>query len=95
MVIDGSQNCCDEQAATSENDDQYVWTQLNALNVKNMGLTYLQESAFDVPEDMIVGLAEWAKHARLDIEAKTLEPDMARLCKLTVAQHRAMMLEPF
>jgi uncharacterized protein (TIGR03435 family) len=56
-----------------------------------MELIYLLESAFDVPEDMIVGLPEWATHARLDIDAKTLDPDTARLRDLTNADRRAMM----
>ena len=78
-------------AAASENGDRHVWTRLNSLDVKNMELIYLLKSAFDVPENMIVGLPEWARHTRLDIDAKTLDPDPARLRELTVAQRRAMM----
>ena len=40
---------------------------------------------------MIVGLPEWAKQMRLDIDAKTLDPDIARLRALTIAQRRVMM----
>jgi bla regulator protein BlaR1 len=72
--------------------DRHVWTRLNTLDVKNMPLIALLKGAFDVPEDMIVGLPEWAKHTQLDIEAKTLEEDTARLRDLTAAQRRAMML---
>ncbi len=78
-------------AAGLENDDRHVRTRLNTLDVKNMPLLYLLENAFDVPKDMIVGLPDWAKHERLDIEAKTLEPDTAELRDLTAAQRRAMM----
>ncbi|WP_182277805.1 TIGR03435 family protein [Granulicella sp. 5B5] len=78
-------------AAGMEKDDRHVWTRLNTLDVKNMPLLNLLESAFDVPRDMIVGLPDWAKHERLDIQAKTLDADTAGLRELTVAQRRAMM----
>lgn len=79
------------RTAAPANGDRHVWTRLNTLEIRNMELIYLLESAFDVPEDMIVGLPEWATHARLDIDAKTLDPDTARLRDLTNADRRAMM----
>ena len=78
-------------AAGLENGDRHVWTRLNTLDVKNMPLLNLLQSAFDVPRDMIIGLPEWAKHERLDIEAKTLDPDTAGLRELTAVQRRAML----
>ena len=75
----------------AENEDSHVWGRLNTLEVRNISLMHLLESAFDVPEDMILGLPEWAKHARLDIDAKTLGTDTAQLRALTAAQRRAMM----
>ena len=77
--------------SAAENEYSHVWTRLNTLEVRNISLLHLLESAFDVPEDMIVGLPEWAKHERLDIDAKTLDPEKAQLRELTVAQRRAMM----
>jgi bla regulator protein BlaR1 len=82
-------------AAVTEGDDRHIWTRLNTLDVKNMPFVGLLKSAFDVPEDMIVGLPEWAKHTRLDIEAKTLDEGIARLRGLTVAERRGMMLALF
>jgi bla regulator protein blaR1 len=78
-------------AAGLENGDRHVWTRLNTLDVKNMPILNLLQSAFDVPRDMIVGLPEWAKHERLDIEAKTLDPDVGGLRELTAVQRRAML----
>ena len=81
--------------AAAEVGDSHVWTKLNTLDVKNMPLLGLLKNTFDVSEDMIVGLPEWAKHVRLDIEAKTLAADTAQLRELTAAQRRAMMLALF
>lgn len=78
-------------ASELENGDRHVWTRLNTLDVKNMPLLNLLQSAFDVPKDMIFGLPDWAKHERLDIEAKTLDPDVAGLRDLTAEQRRAML----
>jgi uncharacterized protein (TIGR03435 family) len=77
--------------AASENEDSRFNIRLNTLDVQNIALNDLLQNAFDVPKDMIVGLPEWAKHSRLDINAKTLDPDIARLRQLTIAQRRAMM----
>jgi bla regulator protein BlaR1 len=77
--------------SVAENEDSHVWTKLNSLEVRNISLMHLLESAFDVPEDMIVGLPEWAEHERLDIDAKTLDPEKAQLRELTAPQRRAMM----
>jgi bla regulator protein BlaR1 len=77
--------------AAPGNGDRHVWTRLNTLEVRDMQFLYLLENAFDVPEDMIVGLPEWAKHTRLDIDAKTLDPDTPRLRELTTAQRREML----
>ena len=82
-------------AAETMSGDQHVWTRLNTLDIKNTPPKNLLMSAFDVSEDRIIGLPEWARHARLDIEAKTLEADTARLRNLTSAQRRAMMLALF
>ncbi|HEV2709041.1 MAG TPA: TIGR03435 family protein [Edaphobacter sp.] len=79
------------RTAAPGNGDRHVWTRLNNLEVRNMKLIYLLENAFDLPEDMIVGLPEWAKHTGLDIDAKTLDPDTARLRELTTAERRKMM----
>jgi bla regulator protein BlaR1 len=75
--------------------DRHVWTRLNTLDVSNMSLKALLMSAFDVPDDMIVGLPKWATDMRVDIQAKTLDEDKARLRDLTTAQRRAMMIALF
>ena len=77
--------------SASENEDSHLWGRLNTLEVRNISLMQLLESAFDVPKDMIAGLPEWARHERLDIDAKTLDPDKAKLRELTPAQRNAMM----
>jgi uncharacterized protein (TIGR03435 family) len=79
------------RSAAPGNGDRHVWTRLNNLEVRNMQLINLLQSAFDLPKDMIEGLPEWAKHILLDIDAKTLDPDTARLRELTTAERRKMM----
>lgn len=79
------------RTAAPGNGDRHVWTRLNNLEVRGMEPIYLLQDAFDVPKDMIVGLPEWATHTRLDIDAKTLDPDMPRLRELTIAQRREML----
>ena len=75
--------------------DRHIWMRLDTLDVGNIPLKTLLRSAFDVPEDMIVGLPKWAESMRVDIQAKTLDEDKARLRDLTTAQRRAMMIALF
>jgi uncharacterized protein (TIGR03435 family) len=79
-------------APDTETGDRHVNTRLNTLDVKNMTPMELLRNVFDVSERRITGLPEWTKHMRLDIDAKTLDTDTARLRNLTGAQRRAMML---
>ena len=77
--------------SASDSSDNHIYTRLNTLHVLNTSIPHLLQSAFGVPLGMIVGLPEWARSARLDIEAKTLEPDTTLLRDLTPAQRRAML----
>ena len=79
------------RSGASENGDTHIYTRLNTLEVRNTSIPHLLQSAFGVPLGMIVGLPEWARKARLDIDAKTLEPDTTRLRDLTPAQRQAML----
>lgn len=79
------------RAAAPSNGDRHVWTRLNSLEVRDMEPIDLLAGAFDVPKDMVVGLPEWARHTPLDIDAKVLDADTARLRELTIAQRREMM----
>jgi uncharacterized protein (TIGR03435 family) len=81
--------------AAAENGDRHMWTRLNTLDVKNTPALDLLKEALGVSTDRIAGLPEWALHARLDIEAKTLETDTVRLRNLTPEQRRAMLLALF
>jgi uncharacterized protein (TIGR03435 family) len=81
--------------AAKADGDRHVWTRLNTLDVGNMSLKGLLTNAFDIPDDMLVGLPDWARDMNVDIQAKTLDEDKNRLRDLTNPQRRAMMVALF
>ncbi|MES2393546.1 MAG: TIGR03435 family protein [Acidobacteriota bacterium] len=63
----------------------------NVFEASNVSLKMLLAQAFDVHQDEIFGLPDWAEGARFDIMAKTLNADTAALEKLSRKERSAMM----
>lgn len=76
---------------TSGSDNVSVSTRPATLQAENVPLKDLLRQAFGVPRNLIFGLPAWAESARFDVNAKVVDPDLARLKKLTPEQRRAML----
>jgi bla regulator protein BlaR1 len=63
----------------------------NTFNAKNVTPRILIEQAYDIRPDLIYGLPQWADDAHYDLTAKTLDPDVKTLDKLTESQQQAML----
>ena len=59
----------------------------------NMRLKNLLSNAFDIREDLISGLPNWAGSARYDLKAKIVDPDLPALKKLTENQRADMLAQ--
>jgi uncharacterized protein (TIGR03435 family) len=63
----------------------------NSFNAVNVTLRLLIENAYGIRAELIYGLPQWADDAHYDLTAKTLDPDVKALDKLTEEQQEAML----
>jgi uncharacterized protein (TIGR03435 family) len=75
----------------SGNDGSSIGTRDNSFTAVNVSLRTLISNAFDIRPDLISGLPQWAEDAHYDLTAKTLDPNLDALSKLTGKQRDAML----
>ena len=63
----------------------------DSFNAVNVTLRLLIENAYGIRAELIYGLPQWADDAHYDLTAKTLDPDVKALDKLTEEQQEAML----
>ena len=63
----------------------------DAFVANNITLTFLLMSAYNIREDLISGLPNWAGSTHFDVNAKISDPDADTLKKLTREQRSAMV----
>ena len=64
----------------------------DGFNATNVDLTTLLMNAYPIRPALMSGLPGWADSTRFDVNAKVSDPDPEALKKLTVDQHRAMLI---
>jgi len=64
-----------------------------SFTAANLTLRNFLINSYDVKEDLISGLPDWARSAHFDIDAKVVNPDMDQMEKLTREQRRQMLLK--
>jgi uncharacterized protein (TIGR03435 family) len=65
----------------------------DGISVAGFQLDKLMREAFNTEDDHIIGLPEWVKSSRFDIEAKVAPEDAPKLKGLSFAQRKTMVVE--
>jgi uncharacterized protein (TIGR03435 family) len=77
---------------TSGTDNSSTSMGDSTFEAENTGLKRLLVRAYGVRQELIFGIPGWAESARFDINAKVVDPDMAKLKTLTIEQRREFIL---
>src|ERR1700722_11162046 len=76
---------------SKSDENKSVYTHFDTLGATNWPLIEMLQEAFDIQQELIIGLPGWAQKAHYVVNAKVTEADMARLKKLTPEQWNGML----